>query len=98
MTAAKMILHDWQRGKIPFFVPPPKQQEGDPSENSDSPGAHDEPTISTDQTAAARKAIAGIISSQQLMHVPSHKDFGGVVETETEKIEHSQEDASPSEV
>ncbi|KAL0399370.1 UNVERIFIED_CONTAM: Nuclear/nucleolar GTPase 2 [Sesamum radiatum] len=26
MTAAKVILHDWQRGKIPFFVPPPKQE------------------------------------------------------------------------
>ncbi|KAG6384385.1 hypothetical protein SASPL_155805 [Salvia splendens] len=26
-TAAKMILHDWQRGKIPFFVPPPKEEE-----------------------------------------------------------------------
>ncbi|KAG8364964.1 hypothetical protein BUALT_Bualt18G0053300 [Buddleja alternifolia] len=22
-----MILHDWQRGKIPFFVPPPKQED-----------------------------------------------------------------------
>merc|ERR1712203_28785 len=22
-TIAKMILNDWQRGKIPFFVPPP---------------------------------------------------------------------------
>ncbi|KAG6387190.1 hypothetical protein SASPL_152376 [Salvia splendens] len=26
-TAAKMILHDWQRGKIPFFVPPPMEEE-----------------------------------------------------------------------
>ncbi|TQD74527.1 hypothetical protein C1H46_039930 [Malus baccata] len=26
MTAAKMVLHDWQRGKIPFFVPPPKRE------------------------------------------------------------------------
>ncbi|KAG6385337.1 hypothetical protein SASPL_154170 [Salvia splendens] len=26
-TAAKMILHDWQRGKIPIFVPPPKEEE-----------------------------------------------------------------------
>ncbi|KAA8523877.1 hypothetical protein F0562_010300 [Nyssa sinensis] len=27
MTAAKMVLHDWQRGKIPFFVQPPRQDE-----------------------------------------------------------------------
>lgn len=26
-TAAKMILFDWQRGKIPFFTPPPKDEE-----------------------------------------------------------------------
>uniref|UniRef100_A0A1D1Z096 Nuclear/nucleolar GTPase 2 n=2 Tax=Anthurium amnicola TaxID=1678845 RepID=A0A1D1Z096_9ARAE len=26
-TAAKMILQDWQRGRIPFFIPPPEQQE-----------------------------------------------------------------------
>ena len=99
MTAAKMILHDWQRGKIPFFVPPPQQQEGDPSGNSNSPDAsEEEPTISTDRTAAAMKAIAAIISSQQLMHVPAHKDFGGVVETETNKTECPEEDASPSEI
>ncbi|XP_073102405.1 nuclear/nucleolar GTPase 2 [Elaeis guineensis] len=98
MTAAKMILHDWQRGKIPFFVAPPQQQEGDPSGNSNLPDASEEPTISTDRTAAAMKAIAGIISSQQLMHVPAHKDFGNVIETETKKIEHPEEDASPSEI
>ncbi|BBH01817.1 GTP-binding family protein, partial [Prunus dulcis] len=26
MTAAKMVLHDWQRGKIPFFVTPPERE------------------------------------------------------------------------
>jgi nuclear GTP-binding protein len=26
-TAAKMVLFDWQRGKIPFFTPPPKDEE-----------------------------------------------------------------------
>ncbi|KAK1650048.1 hypothetical protein QYE76_067853 [Lolium multiflorum] len=35
-TAAKMVLHDWQRGKIPFFVPPPQQKEVGPSEISES--------------------------------------------------------------
>nr|XP_029118145.1 nuclear/nucleolar GTPase 2 [Elaeis guineensis] len=98
MTAAKMVLHDWQRGKIPFFVPPPQQEEGEPSEKSDSPDASKEPTISTDRTAAAMKAIAGIISSQQLMNVPAHKDFFNGGKTETEKMEHPQEDACPTEV
>ncbi|WCJ23436.1 Nucleolar GTP-binding protein 2 [Euphorbia peplus] len=28
-TVAKMVLHDWQRGKIPFFVAPPRQEDDD---------------------------------------------------------------------
>ncbi|CAD5179626.1 unnamed protein product [Musa acuminata subsp. malaccensis] len=101
MTAAKMILHDWQRGKIPFFVPPP-QQEGNSSENSDAPetttgsdapeGSAD-PTISADRTTAAMKAIAGIISSQQQMLVPSRKGLFGD-ELENEKLEETLEDDS----
>lgn len=35
MTAAKMVLHDWQRGKIPFFVPPPQEAGTAPPENTD---------------------------------------------------------------
>ncbi|XP_065044772.1 nuclear/nucleolar GTPase 2-like [Musa acuminata AAA Group] len=101
MTAAKMILHDWQRGKIPFFVPPP-QQVGNSSENSDAPetttgsdapeGSAD-PTISADRTTAAMKAIAGIISSQQQMLVPSRKGLFGD-ELENEKLEETLEDDS----
>lgn len=34
MTAAKMVLHDWQRGKIPFFVPPPQEAGMNPPENT----------------------------------------------------------------
>jgi nuclear GTP-binding protein len=34
MTAAKMVLHDWQRGKIPFFVPPPQEAGTAPPENT----------------------------------------------------------------
>jgi nuclear GTP-binding protein len=26
-TAAKMVLYDWQRGRIPYFVPPPEAEE-----------------------------------------------------------------------
>lgn len=30
-TVAKIVLNDWIRGKIPFFVAPPKK-EGEPEE------------------------------------------------------------------
>ncbi|MQL99622.1 hypothetical protein Taro_032347 [Colocasia esculenta] len=76
-TAAKMILQDWQRGRIPFFVSP-TQQEGDSTGSIDEPVVHvEDPSSSSDRTSAAMKAIAGIISSQQLMHVPEHKGFIG---------------------
>ncbi|KAG0466719.1 hypothetical protein HPP92_018299 [Vanilla planifolia] len=65
-TAAKMVLQDWQRGRIPFFVPPPQQQEEE---------AVEEPTINADPTAAAMRAISGIVASQQQMHVPGNRDF-----------------------
>jgi nuclear GTP-binding protein len=45
-TCAKMILQDWQRGKIPYFVPPPSSDEAiffpepiqdDPTQNENVP-------------------------------------------------------------
>ncbi|KAL6902097.1 hypothetical protein ACP4OV_004973 [Aristida adscensionis] len=76
-TAAKMVLHDWQRGKIPFFVPPP-QSSDDGASGSSEPVVErsDEDGVSSDRTAAAMKAIAGIISSQQNMNVPCQKESG----------------------
>lgn len=48
MTVAKMVLHDWQRGKIPFFVPPPQETGTNPPENTleaDSNKEHDEAKV-----------------------------------------------------
>ncbi|OEL33193.1 Nuclear/nucleolar GTPase 2 [Dichanthelium oligosanthes] len=72
-TTAKMVLHDWQRGKIPFFVPPPQQSDDGGSESAEPVEKTEEDGVSSDRTAAAMKAIAGIISSQQNMNVPCHK-------------------------
>lgn len=35
-TTAKQILIDWQRGEIPFFVPPPNMNEIDEEEEKNS--------------------------------------------------------------
>ncbi|CAH9053128.1 unnamed protein product [Cuscuta europaea] len=71
MTAAKMVLHDWQRGKIPFFVPPPKTEKGAEEEQKDVSGEEKE-----DESVAARKAIAdALLSSQQLTDIPVQKDL-----------------------
>jgi nuclear GTP-binding protein len=88
-TTAKMVLHDWQRGKIPFFVPPPQQGEDSPSETAEPVEKSDEEGVSSDRTAAAMKAIAGIISSQQQMNVPCQKEFG-VTNEDSEVAEQSE--------
>ena len=36
-TAARIVLYDWQRGRIPYFTPPP-QREGEEEVRS-SPGS-----------------------------------------------------------
>lgn len=74
MTVAKMVLHDWQRGKIPFFVPPPKQED----KSLDEPntlGADKDEVVENSQASAALKAIANVISSQQQKSVPVQRDL-----------------------
>ncbi|XP_031284110.1 nuclear/nucleolar GTPase 2 [Pistacia vera] len=73
MTAAKMILHDWQRGKIPFFVPPPRQDE-----STDEPnvyGITEEAVADSNQASAALKVINSVMLSQQEKSVPVQKDL-----------------------
>ncbi|AES89926.1 putative nucleolar GTP-binding protein [Medicago truncatula] len=85
MTAAKMILHDWQRGKIPFFVPPPRLEDLSKSEEPNVNGidvdeanvngiAVDE-AVDHYQASAAIKAIANVLSSQQKQIVPVQGDL-----------------------
>lgn len=68
-TAAKMVLHDWQRGRIPFFVPP-TQKADDIDATEEAPES-----LGTDISASARKTIADIVSSQRLIDIPAQKDF-----------------------
>ncbi|KAM0997766.1 hypothetical protein COP2_007847 [Malus domestica] len=72
MTAAKMVLHDWQRGKIPFFVPPPKRElpTGEPDINHNK-----EDTLEDNNQAAAYRAIGDIIASQKVSTIPVQRDL-----------------------
>ncbi|XP_075506547.1 nuclear/nucleolar GTPase 2 [Primulina tabacum] len=72
MTAAKMVLHDWQRGKIPFFVPPPKEED---DEQKDGEAVKDQVADEDDKTSAARRAIADVTASQQMQDIPVQKDL-----------------------
>ncbi|OAY60893.1 nuclear/nucleolar GTPase 2 isoform X1 [Manihot esculenta] len=73
-TAAKMVLHDWQRGRIPFFVPPPRQEENSIDE-SNTYGINEETMENSNQASAAFRAIANVISSQQQKSVPVQRDL-----------------------
>ncbi|KAK1582408.1 hypothetical protein Q3G72_014654 [Acer saccharum] len=92
-TAAKMILHDWQRGKIPFFVPPPKLEDKS-SEEADANGVNEEAVADDNQasTAAAFKIIASVMTSQQQKSVPVQKDLF----TETELKGEAADDQNPA--
>ena len=103
-TAAKMVLHDWQRGKIPFFVPPPKQ-EIESSTEPDLDSIDGDVVAESSKTSAAFKAIANVISSQQQMSVPVQRDLYSETELkgetaeqlQTSNDEKSEEEADPSE-
>lgn len=75
MTAAKMVLHDWQRGKIPFFVPPPKQDDASAEPEEDSLPEKDDVAVANDKEAAAKSIIKSIVSSQLQKHVPVQEDL-----------------------
>ncbi|KAL8239243.1 hypothetical protein R6Q59_015810 [Mikania micrantha] len=89
MTAAKMVLHDWQRGKIPFFVPPPKQDdeanEPEPAETIVS--EKDVVLVDENKELAAKRSIKNIVSSQQLKDVPVQEDLFTENELKGEPIE-----------
>ncbi|KAF5468539.1 hypothetical protein F2P56_012683 [Juglans regia] len=72
-TVAKMVLHDWQRGKIPFFVPPPRQDES--LEEPNFIGTDKDEGVESSEASAAFKAIANVISSQQQKSVPVQRDL-----------------------
>ncbi|CAN6687230.1 unnamed protein product [Malus baccata var. baccata] len=72
MTAAKMVLHDWQRGKIPFFVPPPKSESstGEPDTNHNK-----DDTVEDNNQEAAYRVIGDIISLQKICTIPVQRDL-----------------------
>lgn len=90
MTAGKMVLHDWQRGKIPFFVPPPRQEDV-PSEEPNVFGSDKDEGVESSQAAAAFKAIASVIASQQEKSVPVQRDLFSENELKGDTDETSEE-------
>ncbi|EOY25622.1 PREDICTED: nuclear/nucleolar GTPase 2 [Theobroma cacao] len=75
MTGAKMILHDWQRGRIPFFVAPPRQEADASLEEPTVHGIDKDAVADNNQADAALKAIANVMLFQQQKSVPVKTDL-----------------------
>ncbi|KAB1217239.1 Nucleolar GTP-binding protein 2 [Morella rubra] len=63
-----------ENGKIPFFVPP-KKQEDKSLDEPNTLGADKDEVVENSQASAALKAIANVISSQQQKSVPVQRDL-----------------------
>jgi len=54
-TAARIVLYDWQRGRIPFFTPPPSEDQAEGKSSAVSSTAN----LTTALTDEPRRAIEG---------------------------------------
>ncbi|KAL3695758.1 hypothetical protein R1sor_009834 [Riccia sorocarpa] len=94
-TAAKMVLFDWQRGRIPFFTPPPQRPEAEDG-SKESPSkllklttGNSEDVPQEEKEAAAM--ILNVVSKQQVRKVPVQKDFFDAND-EPDQVQEEEED------
>ena len=83
-TAAKMVLHDWQRGKIPFFTMPPDDEaepdrpddeaEEEAEEEEEDPTGHQD-EIEKREAELIASGAATALGKQQKAHLPVQDDF-----------------------
>eukprot|EP00208_Stichococcus_sp_RCC1054_P003534 CAMPEP_0206148950 /NCGR_PEP_ID=MMETSP1473-20131121/37524_1 /ASSEMBLY_ACC=CAM_ASM_001109 /TAXON_ID=1461547 /ORGANISM="Stichococcus sp, Strain RCC1054" /LENGTH=701 /DNA_ID=CAMNT_0053546387 /DNA_START=37 /DNA_END=2142 /DNA_ORIENTATION=+ len=82
-TAAKMVLYDWQRGKIPFFATPPGHTDDVPTlaplpadDPSQQVGSGPEPTQKDLEAGAAITEAAAVAAEKQRRRaIPVQGDF-----------------------
>ena len=68
-TAARIVLYDWQRGRIPYFTAPPEENEEKQDEKSEK--SEKSETMEADTSAASASASApGIPSAQAMAEIP----------------------------
>eukprot|EP00898_Chlorokybus_atmophyticus_P006269 jgi/Chlat1/6643/Chrsp49S06143 len=78
-TAAKMILYDWQRGRIPYFKAPPRDDAEPASLPSEAPASVAEEPTKAPEDAAADAAIANLatelVKKQSKKQMPKLNDY-----------------------
>jgi nuclear GTP-binding protein len=106
-TAAKMVLHDWQRGKIPFFTLPEGQEDLKEKANAEiaagDDAASEEEAVTEDKTASeldkrAKQVVASkaaeALEHQQKAHIPVQDGYFVGEDAKPDEEEDSDEEAS----
>ncbi|GAQ91582.1 Nucleolar GTP-binding protein 2 [Klebsormidium nitens] len=91
-TAAKMVLFDWQRGKIPFFTPPPKDEEflaraGVEAEGGNGPPGEEAPLV-------VRQSLQKVPVQAEMFDEDDNRAQDGAEEDEGEQEEEEEDDES----
>lgn len=96
-----MVLQDWQRGKIPFFIAPPRLPDNEKrssdekreQENNEEKNAVDGKCVKKDSSILA--AIETVVKKQQKTQVPVQKNFFNEEDEGAEELVESEDlDAS----
>ncbi|WVW78817.1 nucleolar GTP-binding protein 2 [Kwoniella bestiolae CBS 10118] len=68
-SAAKMILNDWIRGKIPFFVPPPAKEEKQTQEGQMNEAQAQEDKETTEMLEEQERSLGKILGEKRVKGV-----------------------------
>jgi nuclear GTP-binding protein len=106
-TAARMVLYDWQRGKVPYFTlppdytPNPEQQQEEPAQPSQAVTAEDaaaeleaQPEVAAAAAAALLEQATAAQAQQQADDLPVAQHFDDQDEAGPSDVESEQSEPS----
>lgn len=95
-TMSKMVLNDWQRGKLPYFVPPPgSESDGVNDESTEEPNSSGHSETTADVTVASLESDG--IKNSENGEVDS-KENGDTSDDEENDIDAKVEDVQDDEI
>ncbi|XP_071440549.1 uncharacterized protein Ns2 [Hetaerina americana] len=73
-TTAKIVLNDWQRGKLPFYVPPPGFEVPDPEAVAKRAGQSVEPSkVKGSESCGSKDKSSAIVDSEKIEVAPGEQ-------------------------
>merc|ERR1711953_730422 len=96
-TAAKMILSDFQRGRLPYFVPPPNTEEGKDATKDEARKVSDEVDAAAEDKSSKEVAEAALQIKQNFKPLSTTMEFDEEDRGETEEDDDVDEDVNDDE-